>query len=73
MTASEIIHQIETMPPPEQEEVVRFAIRLGFRRRLAPPELGTLATRLAGTADAVEAAALQEEILQGFYGVPGHA
>jgi hypothetical protein len=73
MNATEIIRQIETLPPPEQEEVVRFAIRLGFRRRLTPPELGDLASRLAGTDDAVDAAALREEIVQGFYGHPAHA
>lgn len=73
MTATDIIRQIETLPAPEQEEVVRFAIRLGFRRRLAPPELGGLAARLAETADPVEAEALREEIVQGFYGAPAHA
>ncbi len=73
MTASDIIQQIETLPTPEQEEVVRFVIRLGFRRRLTPPELGDLANRLAGAEDAVEAAALREEIIQGFYGHPSHA
>lgn len=73
MTAADIIHQIETLPAPEQEEVVRFAIRLGFRRHLTPPELGDLSARLAATGDTVEAAALREEIVQGFYGAPAHA
>ena len=72
MTATDIIHQIESLPAPEQEEVVRFAIRLGFRR-LTPPELGELAARLADTKDAVEAAALREEIVQGFYAAPANA
>ncbi len=73
MTATDIIQQIESLPAPEQEEVVRFAIRLGFRRRLTPPELGELAARLADTKDAVEAAALREEIVQGFYAASAHA
>ena len=73
MTAADIIHQIESLPASEQEEVVRFAIRLGFRRCLTPPELGALASRLAGTEDGVEAAALREEIVQGFYAAPVHA
>jgi hypothetical protein len=73
MTANEIIHEIETLPASDQEEVVRFAIRLGFRRRLTPLELGTLSSRLAETDDAIEAAAVREEIVQGFYGAPTHA
>ena len=72
MNAAEIIQQIETLPAPEQAEVVRFAIRLGFRR-LSPPELGELSARLADTDDPVEAAALREELVQGFYGRPVHA
>ena len=68
MTAAEIIREIETLPPDQQEQVVRFAWRLGIRRRLSPDELGSLAERLAATSDPVEAEALREEIVQGFYG-----
>jgi hypothetical protein len=68
MTASEIIREIESLPPGEQDQVVRFAYRLGIQRRLSPAELGALAARLSATADSVEADVLREEIVQGFYG-----
>jgi hypothetical protein len=73
VTAAEIIREIEALPPQEQEQVVRFAWRLGAWRKLSPAELGTLAERLATTSDSVEAAALREEIMQGFYGVRSNA
>jgi len=73
MTAAEIIHEIEALPPQEQEKVVRFAWKLGVGRRLAPAELGLLAERLATTSDCVEATVLREEIVQGFYGKGSNA
>lgn len=68
MTATEIIREIESLPPQEQEKVVRFAWRLGAQRKLSPNELGHLAKELAATNDPVEAVVLREEIVQGFYG-----
>ena len=68
MTATEIIREIEALPPQEQEEVVRFAWRLGARRKLSPGELGSLAERLTATSDSTEAAVLREQIVRGFYG-----
>lgn len=68
MTASEIIREIEALPPQEQEKVVRFAWRLGAQRKLSAAELGTLAEQLATTDDPLEATVLREEIVQGFYG-----
>ena len=68
MTATEIIREIEALPPQEQEKVVRFAWRLGAQRKLSPNELGRLAKELATTSDPVEAVVLREEIVQGFYG-----
>ncbi len=68
MTATEIIREIEALPPQEQEKVVRFAWRLGAQRKLSPSELETLAGQLAATDNAIEAAVIREEIVQGFYG-----
>jgi len=68
VTATEIIREIEALPPQEQEKVVRFAWRLGAQRKLSPNELGRLAKELAATDDPVEAVVLREEIVQGFYG-----
>ncbi len=73
MTASEIISEIEALPPDEQVFVVRFAWRLGYRRRLSPAELGDLANLYAVASDGEDAAVLREEIMQGFYGRESHA
>jgi hypothetical protein len=68
VTATEIIREIEALPPQQQAEVVRFAWQLGIRRKLSPSELGDLGTRLASTDDPIDAAVIREEIVQGFYG-----
>lgn len=68
MTGTEIIREIEALPQREQDDVIRFAYRLGTRKKLTPAELGSLAERLAATTDSEETAVLREEIVQGFYG-----
>src|SRR5678816_2670521 len=73
MTAAEVIREIEALPPEEQAEVVRFARRLGARRKLSPEELGSLAERLAATDGPFEATVLREELVEGFYGDKANA
>jgi hypothetical protein len=73
MTATQVIHDIEALPPGEQAEVIRFACRLEAERQLAGGELTALAERLAGTSDPAEAARLRAEITRGFYGGKAHA
>ena len=69
MTASQIIEQIEALPPEEQVKVVRFAYRLDAERRLTGEELSALAERMSQATDPVETAKLRETISRGFYGV----
>jgi hypothetical protein len=73
MTANQIIHEIEMLPPEEQAKVVRFAYRLDAERRLTGPELSTLAERMVASTDPVETAMLRETIAHGFYGGTPHA
>jgi hypothetical protein len=73
MTATEIIRQIETLPPEEQAKVVQFAYRLDARRKLSGGELSELAERLVDARDPGEAASLRAAIVQGFYGEKPHA
>ncbi len=73
MTASQIISEIEALPPEEQAKVVRFAFRLEATRRLTRSELAALARRLADATDPVEAASIRAELERGFYGAKANA
>jgi hypothetical protein len=68
MTVSEIIREIETLPPEDQVKVVRFAYQLDAARKLTGTELSALAERMVNTTDPHEAMAVREEIMRGFYG-----
>jgi len=68
MKVSEIIGEIAALPPLEQREVIRFTRKLDEAGPLSPPELGALAKKLSGCADDREAAALKQNITDGFYG-----
>lgn len=73
MTASEIIRQIETLPPAEQAKVVQFAYALDARRKLSGGELSALAQQMVDAANPKDAALLRASIVQGFYGVSPNA
>lgn len=68
MTATQIIAEIQALPPKGKAEVLRFARSLKPERVLAGAELEVLADRLAATKDEGEAVKLREEITEGFYG-----
>ena len=69
MTASQVIHELETLPPDEQAEVIRFAYRLDAGRQLTGPELSSLAEKMVHASDPAEAALVRDAIVRGFYGV----
>jgi hypothetical protein len=73
MTATQVIHEIETLPPAEQAEVIRFACRLETERQLAGGELTALAEQLAANPDPAAAVRLRAELTRGFYGGKVHA
>jgi len=73
MTATQIIREIETLPPEEQAKVVQFAYRLDAGRKLSGGELSALAQRMVDSRDPAESALLRASIAQGFYGVTPNA
>ena len=73
MTATQIMREIETLPPEEQAKVVQFAYRLDSERKLSGGELSALAQRMVDSSDPAETALLRATITQGFYGMTPHA
>ena len=63
MTGAEIIHEIDSLPPAELAEVVRYK-----HRPLSGAELTELAQRMVNATDPAEADRLQEALVKGFYG-----
>lgn len=68
MSATEIIEEIERLPPVEQAEVIEFAYRLDARRKLSGKQLGELAQRMVEADDPAEALRWRDAVLHGFYG-----
>ncbi len=68
MTASQIIEEIKGLNPRQQLDVIHFAYQLDAERHLTGNELSSLAERMVHARDAVEAAAVREMIVRGFYG-----
>ena len=73
MTASQVIQELESLPPAEQAEVIRFAYQLDAERKLSGGELTALAERMTATTDPVEVAGIRAEITRGFYRAKAHA
>ena len=68
MRATEVIDEIRHLPPVEQAEVIRFAIKQARNRRLGGDELGRLAGQLAASEDPAEIERLRLAMTKGFYG-----
>ena len=51
MTAAQVMHEMDRLPPAEQEKVVSFARQLPSRKPLSGAELTTLAQRMVEAAD----------------------
>lgn len=68
MTATEIIREIDSLPPAELVEGVRHAKQLDKCRPLSGAELTELAQRMVNANDPAEADRLQEALVKGFYG-----
>ena len=68
MTATQIIREIDCLPPAELAAVVRHTKQLDKRRPLSGPELTELAQRMVNASDPAEADQLQEALVKGFYG-----
>lgn len=68
MTAIQIMHEIECLPPAEQEKVVRFARQLPATQPLSGDELTKLAQRMVDASDPATAERLKADLIKGFYG-----
>jgi hypothetical protein len=68
MTATEIIREMDSLPPAELVKVVRHAKQLEAVRQLSPEELGVLVDEFVEATDPVKVEQLREQITQGFYG-----
>lgn len=68
MTATQLIHEMDCLPPAELAKVVRHARELDKCRPLSGAELTELAQRMVDARDPAEADRLQEELTKGFYG-----
>ena len=68
MTASQLIHEIDCLPPTELAKVVRHTKELDKRRQLSGEELGELAQQMVDATDPAEVERLKEAITRGFYG-----
>jgi hypothetical protein len=68
MTAAQIMHEIDCLPPAEQEKVVSFARQLPSRKPLSGTELTALAQRMVEAADLTTAQRLKADLVNGIYG-----
>jgi len=68
MTATEIIREIDCLPPAELAKVVRHTKKLEEVRQLSPEEIGVLVDQFVEATDPTEVERLRETITQGFYG-----
>jgi len=68
MTASQVIHELEILPPEEQVQVIRYAYRLDATRQLTGPELTSLAEKMVEATDPAEVARIRDALVRGFYG-----
>jgi len=68
MSATEVIKEIQDLPPDEQVQVIEFALKLARTCPLTAKELTSLAQRMADTDDPAEAERLKTSVARGFYG-----
>jgi hypothetical protein len=68
VTAAQIIHEIDSLPPAELAVVVRYTRELENRLPLSGAELSGIAQRMVNASDPVEADRLQESLVKGFFG-----
>lgn len=68
MTATQIIREIDCLPPAERLEVVCYAKQLDTSSQRSGAELGVLAQRMVDSENPAEVARLKAQITKGFYG-----
>jgi hypothetical protein len=68
MTATDIMREMDALPPADLAAVVRHAKELEGVRQLSPEELGVLLDQYIEATDPAEVARLNQALTQGFYG-----
>lgn len=68
MTAAQIMHEIDLLPPREQAKVVDYTRQIDTKRPLTGDELTALAQRMVDATDPAEGDRLQKELVNGFFG-----
>ena len=68
VSSTEIIREIQRLPPAEQAAVIQFAYRLDAERMLSGKELAALARRMLDATDSHEKEKIRAELTRGFYG-----
>ena len=68
MTAAQLIHEIDCLPPAELAKVVHHTKKLAEVRQLSPDELGVLIDQFVEATNPQQVERLRENITQGFYG-----
>jgi hypothetical protein len=69
MSAAQVIEAIKELPAEERMDVVRYVHEYETVPMLTPEQLGDLGERLANATDPEEVAALEKEMINGFYGM----
>jgi len=68
MTATQIMREIDLLPPREQAKVVDYTNQLVIKQPLSGYELTALAKRMVEATDPAEGDRLQEKLVNGFFG-----
>ena len=68
MTATQIMREIDLLPPREQAKVVDYTKQLVIKQPLSGYELTALAKRMVEATDPAEGDRLQEKLVNGFFG-----
>lgn len=68
MTATQIMHEIDRLPPGEQAKVLRHAKQLDEVHQLSPDELGVLVDQFVEATDPSDVERLRKALTKGFYG-----
>jgi hypothetical protein len=68
VTAAQIIHEIDSLPPLEKAKVVNYTKKLEESRHLNGNELAQLANQMVAAQTPAESDRLKSAIMKGFYG-----
>ena len=68
MTATQIMREIDLLPPREQAKIVDYTRQLVIKQPLSGDELTVMAKRMVEATDPAEGDRFQEKLVNGFFG-----